>query len=128
MHRPETPVSLAEDLDLLAGSGLLLETALALARSEANQAFTPVELGKKLVPALRQPVAAAVRRQVERRSLPATVGWLVHKNRPLLFLLADVRGAATGGPRLRRGVRAARPPGGGAQLCQPGGPAPGPAG
>jgi hypothetical protein len=61
-----------------------------LTRSEDNQVFTPKDLSKKAVPALREPLAAAIQRRAESRSLPPTVGCLLQKKKPLLFLLSDV--------------------------------------
>jgi hypothetical protein len=92
-NRPDTPVALAEDLDRLADSPLLLETALRLARTDATQIFKPADLKGKVVPALKKPLEEAVRRRAEARSLPPTVGCLLQRKTPLLFLLSDV-GAA----------------------------------
>jgi hypothetical protein len=89
-NRPDTPVALAEDRDLLAGSALLLETALRLARSEATQVFKPGDLKKHVVPLLKKPLEDAARRRAEARSLPPAVGSLLQKKTPLLFLLSDI--------------------------------------
>src|SRR5262249_54236584 len=88
--RPDAPVALAEDRDLLADSALLLETVLATARTAATQVFTPAGLCGKGVAVLKKPLEASSRRQVERRSLPATVRCLLQRNKPLLFLSRDV--------------------------------------
>jgi hypothetical protein len=86
----EAPITLAEDRDLLVNSPLLLETMFRLSRSENNQVFTPKDLSKKAVPALREPLAAAIQCRAASRSLPPTVGCLLQKKKPLLFLLSDI--------------------------------------
>jgi hypothetical protein len=89
-RRPDAPVALAAAGDALAASPLLLQAALTAARTADNQAVGLAEMKKKLVPALRQPFEAAVARRIAERSLPAAVGCLRVKKKPLLFLLADL--------------------------------------
>jgi hypothetical protein len=86
----DAPIALAEDRELLVNSPLLLEKMLRLTRSDDSQVFTPRDLGKKAVPALRESLAAAIQRRAESRSLPLAVGCLLQKKKPLLFLLSDV--------------------------------------
>jgi hypothetical protein len=97
-NRPDTPVALVEDCDRLADSPLLLETALRLARTDATQVFKPAELKKKVAPPLQNPLEEAIRRRAEARSLPPTIGCLLQKKTPLLFLLSDVGAAAPAQP------------------------------
>jgi hypothetical protein len=85
-----TPVTLYEDCELLAGSALLLETALWLARSDTNQMFKPTDLARKVVPVLRVPLEQTITQRIRDRSFPSTVGCLFQKNKPLLFLMNDV--------------------------------------
>jgi hypothetical protein len=89
-RRPDAPVALAADREALAASSVLLLAALTAARTADNQAVGLAELKKKLIPALRQPFEAAVARRIAERSLPAGVGCLRVKKKPLLFLLADL--------------------------------------
>lgn len=88
--KPESPVALSEDRDLLASSPLLLETTLRLARSAATHAIAPGDLAKKVIPALKKPLVEAVTRRVLDRALPAGLGALLLKGKPLLFRLEDV--------------------------------------
>ncbi len=84
------PVALRADLDRLAASPQLLDLALQLGRTEANQAFGPADLQKKVTADLRRPFLDAVRRQIEARTLPPGVGCVTHKGKPLLFRLGEV--------------------------------------
>lgn len=88
--RPDAPVALVEDLEQLADSRLLLESALEATRSDSTQIFAPSALCKKVVAPLKKPLEASIRRRTESRALPPTVGCLRQKNKPLLFLMRDV--------------------------------------
>lgn len=87
--RRDTLVALADDAGRLASSARLLEALLAVAKTEATQAFTADELKKKLTPSLREPFAAATAAGREEGTLPPTVGCVKVKNKPLFFLLGD---------------------------------------
>jgi hypothetical protein len=88
--QPDAPAALHGDIESLADSPLLLETVLRLCRSAMNQAATVAELKKKAVTALQPALEVALRRRLDSDTLPPTVGWLLQKKKPLLFLLADV--------------------------------------
>src|SRR5438105_2983397 len=74
----------------LADSAMLLETVRRLCRWATNQAGTVAELKKKTVTALQPALEVALRRRLDQGTLPATVGWLLQKKKPLLFLRSDV--------------------------------------
>jgi hypothetical protein len=90
-NKPEAPVALAADHTQLAASPVLLEFALASARTATKHAFTGSELKKKVIPELQQPFEAAVNQQVETARLPPSVGWIWLRKK-LLFLVSDVNG------------------------------------
>jgi hypothetical protein len=85
-------VALAGDGEALAGSGLLLESALAAVRTADNQAALVTDLKKKVVKALQQPFADALARRLETGALPPGIGCLRIKTKPYLFRLQDVNG------------------------------------
>src|SRR5262249_3508807 len=88
---PAAPVALAEDQDQLAADPALLESALAIARTDADQALPLAAVAKKVHKDLRSAFTAAVSEHVTDRTLPATVGVLRIKKKPHFFLLADLR-------------------------------------
>jgi hypothetical protein len=90
-NKPEAPVALAADRELLVASPVLLEFALTSARMPTRQAFAVGDLKKKLISELRQPFEAAVNQQVETVGLPASVGWIWQRKK-LLFLVSDLNG------------------------------------
>ncbi len=109
----DTPLALAEDQELLASSPLLWQALLNRARSESDkeQAFDGAALEKKLAPPLKEPFRRTLDRGVRSRSLPAGVGFLLHKKKPILFLLRDVEAnvgrASTAAPDFARQFDAA---------------------
>jgi hypothetical protein len=88
--RMESPLSLAEDSELLADSPVLLESTLLLTRTDTNQLLSLSDLKKVIVPDLATPFQTALGRRLSGGSLPPTVGRLYQKKKPLLFLLSDV--------------------------------------
>ncbi len=91
---PEAPVALAGDLGLLVDSPQLLETALRRVRSETHQACAPAELKAKVVKPLQGAFLASINRRVADGQLPPGVGRLLHKKKPLLFLVRDIVSAS----------------------------------
>jgi hypothetical protein len=87
---PAAPIALAEDEEQLAADPALLESALAAARTDADQALPLAAVAKKVHKDLRSAFTAAVSEQVTDRTLPATVGVLRIKKKPHLFLLIDL--------------------------------------
>lgn len=96
--RDRSPVGLAEDLPRLAQSAQLLETVLTQLRTASQQLFTPAELKKPLAPALHTAFAEGLQRTLADGTLPAGIGSLLLKGKPLLFLLRDVRSVAAAPP------------------------------
>jgi hypothetical protein len=97
----DTPLALAEDDELLASSALLWHTLLHLVRSEQEQAFDGTALEKSLTPALRRSFHQALGHRIDSRSMPPGIGFLLHKKKPVVFLLQDVErnaGRTTGSP------------------------------
>jgi hypothetical protein len=94
LNRPkdplQSPVCLAEDVAHLAASPLLLEVLLRRVRTPDNQVCTLKEVPKKAAPSLQAALKEAVTRRIETRTLPSTVGCLLQKNGPLLFLMEDL--------------------------------------
>jgi hypothetical protein len=95
-RQADTPLALAEDLDWLAGSPLLLEAVLRAARTANNQAFAPAGLKTKVAAALRQPFVDACALHVAAGTLPPAVGWMWIGKKQYLFLLKDVHPTPTG--------------------------------
>ena len=87
---PEAPVALAGDLGLLVESPQLLETALRRVRSETHQAYAPAELKAKVVKPLQGAFLESINRRVADGQFPPGVGRLLHKKKPLLFLVRDI--------------------------------------
>jgi hypothetical protein len=91
---PRTPIAFRSDVDSLAESRLLLDAVLERCLAPENQTATIADAKKKVITALQPALEASLRRRMEAGTLPATVGWLWQKKKPLLFRLADVRAAA----------------------------------
>lgn len=89
-NQPDSPVALAEDREHLAASPALLHRVLTATRTPATQAVTVAELKKKLAANVRDAFAEAVNRRLGEHVLPEGIGVLRIKNKPLLFLLADL--------------------------------------
>jgi hypothetical protein len=86
----DSPVALVEDLELLAGSGLVLEFLLKTLGTDSNQAFSIAQLKARTSSKLQKAFQLALTRQVEENRLPPMVGWIsIHRSRKLFFL-ADV--------------------------------------
>jgi hypothetical protein len=86
----ETPVALAADAELLAGSGPALEFLLAALRTPTNHAFSVARLKARVTSKLQRLFQKAVQRRLEEDSLPPTVGWLTIDRTKRLFLLTDL--------------------------------------
>jgi hypothetical protein len=96
---PDTLAALTGDEALLAASPALLERALRASRTASQPAHTVAEIGKKISHLLVSAFAEAVTERIAARTLPAGIGCLVQKHKPLLFLLEDlVTGAASPRP------------------------------
>jgi hypothetical protein len=88
-----SPVVLAGDEERLVSSPALIEFALAVQRTADNQAVPVADLGKKLSGSLKSAFADAVGRRLEEGTLPKSVGCLVIRKKPHLFLLAELANA-----------------------------------
>lgn len=104
----DAPVVFQEDLerDLRPVRAGLLRYALSPVVSKTKKgttettAFAPAEAARRFIPELRERVEQTVAQGIERRDLPADVGWIMVKGKPLLFLTANVHMAApTAGSR-----------------------------
>src|SRR5262249_41196860 len=82
----DTPLALAGDLDRLADSRLLLEWVLEQTCTPQAPAQPLDKLVKKVDQPLRDPLAAAVERRLQDRSLPDTVGAVAVKGKSRLYL------------------------------------------
>jgi hypothetical protein len=98
-NQPESPVALAEDRDLLAASDLLLEKAVQLTRTDADQICTLPRRKKTIHPGLQKPLEEAIHRRIETRSLPPAIGGLRQGKTWVLFLMSDVLSAPPGRPK-----------------------------
>jgi hypothetical protein len=87
--KPDAPVALAEDRELLAGSPAVLEFTLKAARRKNKHTFPVDALKKKIAADLRPSFEEAVNRQADTDALPPSVGWIWAGKRHL-FLLSDV--------------------------------------
>jgi hypothetical protein len=96
-NEPQTPVALAEDVGLLANSPNLLVLALRRARKETHHACSPADLKTHVVPPVQNAFLEAVSQRAESGRLPPTVGRLLQKKKPLLFLLSDIVSGASAG-------------------------------
>jgi hypothetical protein len=86
----ETPVALAGDAELLAGSSLALEFMLAALRTPTNHALSVARLKTKVTSKLKTLFQRAIEHGLEHGSLPPTVGWLTIDRSRRLFLLTDL--------------------------------------
>jgi hypothetical protein len=89
-NKPDAPVALTEDRELLLTSDVLLETLLKWTRKDTAQVCTLAGIKKKVVTSLQKPLEETLQRRIEDRNLPPTVGCLIHQKKPVLFLLSDV--------------------------------------
>lgn len=98
---PDTPLALADDRELLAGSALLLQTLVCQCRVDAGHALTVTALKKPLPTPLGKLFDKAVSQQIIERRLPPGISsvWRQSgkKREPLLFLLHDVRAGSQQG-------------------------------
>src|SRR5262245_52310316 len=85
-----SPVALAEDAELLAGSSLLLEFLVRIAVSAERQAVAVADLKKPLDRRLKTLFETALREKIRAGTLPESVGCLKIKGQPHLFLWADL--------------------------------------
>jgi len=90
LQRLESPLALSADRDVLASSPLLLETAIALSRTNDTQLVAESDLKKKLNPDLFDSFRQALAGRVQSKAFPPGIGCLLQKKKPLLFLLSDV--------------------------------------
>jgi hypothetical protein len=87
---PSSPVVLLGDEERLISSPALIEFALSTQSSADNQAVPAADLGKKLATGLKRPFADALQRRLQEGTLPPSVGCLVIRKKPYLFLLAGL--------------------------------------
>lgn len=98
----DAPVVFKDDLErdlrsILAG---LLRYALSPVVSKTKKgttettAFAPAEAAKRFIPELRERIEHSLTEGIKRRDLPAEVGWITVKGKPLIFLTANVHIAA----------------------------------
>ncbi len=98
----DAPIVFKDDLerDLRSLMTGLLRYALGPVVSKTKKgttettAFAPAEVMKRFIPELRERVEPSLADGIERRELPAEVGWITVKGKPLLFLTANVHIAA----------------------------------
>jgi hypothetical protein len=89
-RKRDAPVALAGDVETLAGSRLLLEYVLSIARTPATHAFSVNDFKRKMNAILWPAFQEVVNRQIVEESLPPTVGWIVIRGKKYLFLLKDL--------------------------------------
>ncbi len=87
---PAAPVTLRDDRELLVASDLLLLTALKLARAPDNEAVGAADLKRKVARELQPDFAAALAERVAARRRPPGIGCVLHKKKPLFFLLDGI--------------------------------------
>ncbi len=85
-----SPVVLAGDEERLVSSPALIEFALAVQRTADNQAVPVADLGKKLAANVKSGFVAALERRLHEGTLPQSVGCLLIRKKPHLFLLAEL--------------------------------------
>jgi hypothetical protein len=98
----DAPIAFKEDIEgglATVLPGLLrfaLRPVISKTKKGTNEttAFAPAEMAKRLIPELRQRLEQAVAGGIERQELPADVGWVTVKGKPLLFLAENVQNAA----------------------------------
>ncbi len=83
---PAAPVALREDLEQLAASPQLLELVLEQRCTPADPVWPIATLKAQVDAKLRPAFEAALTRQVQEGTLPATVGCVVWQNKPQLYL------------------------------------------
>jgi hypothetical protein len=103
-----SPAALADDKAVLADSPTLLELLLVRTRTASNEVATVAELKKKVAAGLQREFEEALRRRIAGRTLPAGIGCLLQKNKPLLFLIGNV--TSLHGARGMPAARAGEPP------------------
>jgi hypothetical protein len=86
----DAPAALREDCAKLAADPRLLEYALTKAHTPDNMAIPIPDLCKSLAEDLRPDFTIAVNQVLADASLPATVGCLLIKKKPYLFLKSDL--------------------------------------
>jgi hypothetical protein len=92
--RFDSPIALADDDVTLADWPPLIEAALTLARTDAKQAVTVVDLKKKVFPTVADAFMTALDRRLRSNLLPPKVGALLQKKDSyILFFLSDVLGS-----------------------------------
>lgn len=82
----DAPLALADDLDELTGSRLLLEFVLESVCTPAQPGWPLGKLKTKVPPALKGPFEQAVRRQIREQSLPPSIGFVQVGRTPYLYL------------------------------------------
>jgi hypothetical protein len=82
----QAPVALVSDLEPLAASRILLEFVLEASCTPEAPALSITKLKGQVVPALKKPFEAAVKRQVQDNTLPPTVGVLQVRKTTQLYL------------------------------------------
>jgi hypothetical protein len=87
----DPPVALAADRERLAGSDLVLEFLLSVARTKRDHAWAVGKLKPKLSADLRPHFEIAAKRRLDAGDLPESVGYLLIGGEPRLFLWEDVR-------------------------------------
>ncbi|HWG43225.1 MAG TPA: hypothetical protein VN688_10600 [Gemmataceae bacterium] len=83
---PNSPIALAEDVERLAASPMLLEYTLGLVCSADKPLHPPTKAVGKVDKALKPTFKAALDRQIVEQTLPPSVGMLTIKNKPQLYL------------------------------------------
>ena len=102
---PDAPVVLRDDLDgrFATVFPALLRFALsavpAKGKTKESTAFTPAEVKGRFVLELQKPVSGALEQGIERNDLPVGVAWVFTKGKPYVFLVDNLRPAATRSPR-----------------------------
>ncbi len=94
----DAPIVFKDDLegDLRSIQAGLLRYALSPVVSKTKKgttetsAFAPAEAARRFIPELRERIERSLAEGIERRELPAEVGWITVKGKPLLFLTANV--------------------------------------
>ncbi len=83
---PDSLLVLVEDADRLAASDVLLLHLLEQFCTPATPAIALDKLIKKVESPLRQPLQDSIQQRIQARTLPATVGVLIVKDKPQLYL------------------------------------------
>lgn len=88
----DSPLALANDLQILAESDQLLQFLLRSARTPTNQAWSVAELKNQVSTSLKNPFAVATNRRIDEDRLPEGIAWIWVKRTRRLFLLEDMHG------------------------------------